>query len=630
MKLDYLTGWVARTLPEVYSDELSHYELLERVMSKLNEVITSVNDYFGKDITTYVSSIITGWRTDGTLDNIINGVFADLNTKVDNYHNEVDLFKLYINPKSLPAPYVSAKGDGTTDDTAAIQAAIDVAVQTGKRRVFIPGGTYLINGVRDRSDITKMGNIIIPSYFELWMSDDCTLKIKTNDSPLYAALNANNTEHVYIHGGKIQGDRLTHTYTQIPDSDKSNEWGHGITAQNIKHSRISDMTIVDCTGDGIYIAGIYPVGAIMTEDVMIERVTVDNCRRNGITLAHGKQLKIKGCRLLNINGTNPQSGIDIEGESAAAGDANGIVDGVEISGCYFTGSSMSGIALVNCKNIDIHDNLFEDQVLAIVPYRDVAEVHVYQNIFVNKTYKYAIQISCNQMKIHDNSFSKARISLYPNTGGTTLYFVEVKDNVMNDSLIYQSTNISFNQVSIEGNSFYNILDGYSAIESVDGITSDGLEVTGNKIRVTSNHGVKLQGKYLIVKDNEIEYAAKDGLHLQGDCSYTSVLGNVVKDWSDGGTATTGIYFPAGGNRITIQDNQLQVSANGSASPLAAIDLYSNAIDTIIKDNTITVENRTLQNGIYAVGSNILSVNNAIFGAVTAPKTIIGTESQATY
>lgn len=37
-----------------------------------------------------------------------------------------------------------AKGDGSADDTAAIQAAIDYAVATGRRSVYFPAGTYIV------------------------------------------------------------------------------------------------------------------------------------------------------------------------------------------------------------------------------------------------------------------------------------------------------------------------------------------------------------------------------------------------------------------------------------------------------------------------------------------------------
>src|SRR6185436_9785088 len=54
-------------------------------------------------------------------------------------------FRIYSGPKSVK--WFGAKGDGTTDDTAAIQLAINSITSFGKATILFPPGTYKVSAL---------------------------------------------------------------------------------------------------------------------------------------------------------------------------------------------------------------------------------------------------------------------------------------------------------------------------------------------------------------------------------------------------------------------------------------------------------------------------------------------------
>ena len=79
-------------LPQTYGDELSYYELLNKVIEKLNamgitvnELVDYVNSYFdSKDWQQMVNNKLDSMVANGTLDNIINKkIFGELNSNVN-------------------------------------------------------------------------------------------------------------------------------------------------------------------------------------------------------------------------------------------------------------------------------------------------------------------------------------------------------------------------------------------------------------------------------------------------------------------------------------------------------------------------------------------------------------------
>ena len=129
--------WVQHILPLVYDDSLSYMELLGKVTKTLNELVENNNllpDCIMKLIKEYISS--------GEIEKVLAEVLA-------NY---------MLNVKFPPAGLTPATGDGTADDTEAIQGCIDYAFNNGGMAVYFPSGSYLVQSLTLRNKSTLFGN----------------------------------------------------------------------------------------------------------------------------------------------------------------------------------------------------------------------------------------------------------------------------------------------------------------------------------------------------------------------------------------------------------------------------------------------------------------------------------------
>lgn len=131
-----LQFYCQKVLPLVYDDTLSYYELLCKVCNKLNEVITAQNgipDYIEKKIKEYIES--------GDINVIIAQILANYN----------------LNVKFPPSGLKPASGDGTSDDTQAIQACIDYASEHEGMTLFFPNGSYLVSELTLHDTLSMYG-----------------------------------------------------------------------------------------------------------------------------------------------------------------------------------------------------------------------------------------------------------------------------------------------------------------------------------------------------------------------------------------------------------------------------------------------------------------------------------------
>lgn len=136
--VETLRYWTLNVLPLVYDDSLSYMEVQGKIVKKLNELIKNNNqlpDYIRELIKTYISS--------GEIDNIIAEILSDYMLSV----------------KNPPENLKPAVGDGSADDTEAIQGCLDYAKAHHGMCVYFPSGAYLTSTLTlpENSDVTMFG-----------------------------------------------------------------------------------------------------------------------------------------------------------------------------------------------------------------------------------------------------------------------------------------------------------------------------------------------------------------------------------------------------------------------------------------------------------------------------------------
>ncbi len=211
-------------------------------------------------------------------------------------------------------PKFGAVGDGRTNDTAAIQRAVNAAAGTGGT-VRVPGGTYLIDAVT---------SILLKSNLTFSMAPDAVLKAIPNGATNYAILKVLNADHVNILGGVLLGDRAEHLGTE-------GEWGHGVMLNKAKHVFIEGVTVKECWGDGFDV--------LFSSDVTVCSVVADHNRRQGMSITSVDGMVVRNSVFSNTSGTLPEDGIDIEPNRGER------VNDVLITGCTLSGNGGYGLEI---------------------------------------------------------------------------------------------------------------------------------------------------------------------------------------------------------------------------------------------------------------------------------------------
>jgi hypothetical protein len=207
-----------------------------------------------------------------------------------------------INVKS--APY-SATGNGSTNDTAAVQAAIDAAEAAGGGIVYFPLGTYLCNGLTIAgNNITLLG--------QGWGSVLRQVSGVADNTYLVSVLGTTTT---------TAGNYVGLAFRDLQflgriDTDAATQYVHLLALSGVSDCRVERCLFKGWRGDGLYLgSGNSTQVERHNERVWIEGNTFDGVNklnRNGITVIDATGLWIRDNAFRNCSATDRPGAIDME------------------------------------------------------------------------------------------------------------------------------------------------------------------------------------------------------------------------------------------------------------------------------------------------------------------------------
>jgi hypothetical protein len=193
------------------------------------------------------------------------------------------LESLTIKPEAF-----GARGDGVTDDTAALHAALEKCYISRSALKLSAGRTYLVSGI----EITKPVTIDF---------DGAAFKRLPETETNYYTLKVA-SDNVVLNNPHLIGDRNEH-------EGADGEWGHCLylTGNNIK---VNNGLYEYAWGDGIYIFDGY--------DIALNGLHhMNKCSRNGLSIIKGERITADTILAEHTDRTLPMKAVDIECNNSA-------------------------------------------------------------------------------------------------------------------------------------------------------------------------------------------------------------------------------------------------------------------------------------------------------------------------
>lgn len=511
-----------------------------------------------------------------------------------------------------------AKADGITDDTAAINAAIN-AIPDGST-LYFPDGTYL---VRETDSSTGNNRIAIRidnrNNLTLLLSNEAFIKHAPSTSAYYRTIRIDNSNNITIKGGHLVGEADTHTPEYKDGIDGIvNTHGYGIRMIDSANITVDGVDISKYYGDPIVICS-EDTPYKGCQNVKITHCTIHDSVRNGITVTSCQGLIVKDCEIYNITGAMPMAGIDIEGEYEGALNENIIIDGCTIhnngSASITVVLTADNVRIKNCtllNSLMVHPNVtncvISDCTLADAGIQAACELMnctidqlriVGGNVSViSCKFNPVIGISDNVQFIErEGSIARFMNCEFFSPETQDVLFMHVRTNKSPDRVSYH--NCVFHTINerasamFGGGATFNEFIGCTFIGEMETYPTQFLCLGGENLILkdcifdasqiqtyNSNwsslikiHGTNNIVKNCIIKANKTlcTYAFhSDNSAVTGETYY---INNILPNWDNIG------YMPTSAKKLVVQGN---VFSNTTGSEYLTLDDMSSIVDAVIE------------------------------------------------
>jgi hypothetical protein len=414
------------------------------------------------------------------------------NDTISEMAKNADKIEAVLGPISKRAIYVNeapfnVKGDGT-DETVKLQQAVSALPATGGILVFPAGYTFKHRAQLDFSGkqrVTVFGygavlesftdTPVVPGFGNLWFKD---------------------ASIIYIFGLEIKANGRSRLSVSTPAPSIENS---AITVMNCNHVWTRDVIISEAVNDAIFSGG-NPADPY-SDNVLIENITIDWARRNGVSFNRNTNSRVVGGTIKNIGynkatglldplAVHPMAGVDSENTSAT-----GINRNIRVSGVTFIDNYIDIEFYGGHEDSSIHD--------------------VTLSSTGNTTFALFGIVLQGKRDINPNYISKgvvvSKAKIKKRTTGGSIYLDQVDDTVIDDNTV-------------------NGLDGGTIIETA---TCKRSNIKGN---VCKKGFISVEGLDTIYKSNTLdEYSSATGFGVFLTATVKQASDNTVIVTSAGAT-----------------------------------------------------------------------------------------------